>query len=67
MTNDVNNHAANHELSIDDLDTVDGGFWVEFARAVLVGAYVGGRGGAPDAVGGAVVGGIGYFVSAVTR
>jgi hypothetical protein len=72
--NDVtNNDAANHELSIDDLDAVAGGFWKELGGAVVAGGVTGGLGGAavggigavPGAIGGALLGGIGYCISSL--
>jgi hypothetical protein len=73
MNNDVKNNAANHELSIDDLDAVAGGFWKELGGAILGGGVTGGLGGAavggigavPGAIGGALLGGIGYCISQI--
>lgn len=73
MTNDVNNTAANRELSIDDLDAVAGGFWKELGSAIVAGGVTGGLGGAavggigavPGAIGGGLLGGIGYCISQI--
>ena len=73
MTNDMNNDAVNHELSIDDLDAVAGGFWKELGGAILAGGVTGGLGGAavggvgavPGAIGGGLLGGIGYCISSL--
>jgi hypothetical protein len=59
MTNDMNNDAVNHELSIDDLDAVAGGFWKELGGAILAGGVTGGLGGAAVGGVGAVPGAIG--------
>ena len=45
MTNDTNNNAANHELSIDELDAAAGGFWKELGVAMGAGGVTGGMGG----------------------
>jgi hypothetical protein len=73
MTNVTNNDPVNHELSIDDLDAVAGGFWKQLAGAVLAGGATGGMGGAavggigavPGAIGGALLGGIGYCITSL--
>jgi len=68
-TKDVNNH----ELSLDELDNVEGGFWKELGGAILAGAATGGLGGSvvggvgavPGAIGGGLLGGIGYCISSL--
>ena len=72
MTNGMQD-VTNHELSLDELDHVDGGFWKELAEAVGAGAVTGGLGGAavggvgavPGAIGGGLLGGIGYCLSQI--
>jgi len=72
MTN-VPNDVTNHELSLDELDNVAGGFWKELGAAIGAGAVTGGLGGSvvggvgavPGAIGGGLLGGIGYCISQI--
>jgi hypothetical protein len=64
MTQVTNNDAAPHELSMEELDSVDGGRFSlgGWLKAVVTGAAVGGLAGPAGAVGGAVFGSVGYFL-----
>jgi hypothetical protein len=72
MTNGTKD-VTKHELSLDELDNVDGGFWKELGAAIaggaatgaLGGAVVGGVGAGPGAIGGGLLGGIGYCISSL--
>ena len=75
MTHTTNDNAAPHELSLEELDSVDGGTfsWRALLGAVtaggvtggLGGAAVGGIGAAPGAVGGGLLAGIGYCINSL--
>jgi hypothetical protein len=75
MTNLNNDDATSQELSLEQLDSVDGGAfsWRGFLGAVaaggvtggLGGAAVGGIGAAPGALGGGLLAGIGYCITSM--
>jgi hypothetical protein len=72
MTNGTKD-VTTHELSLDELDDVAGGFWKELGAAIVAGAATGGIGGAavggvgavPGAIGGGLLGGIGYCITSL--
>jgi hypothetical protein len=72
MTNGTKD-VITHELSLDELDNVAGGFWKELGAAIVAGGVTGGIGGAavggvgavPGAIGGGLLGGIGYCITSL--
>jgi len=74
MNDNLNNGAATHQLSLDELDLVAGGFsFGDLGKAVAAGAVTGGLGGAVGgpggaaggALGGGLLAGIGYCITQI--
>ena len=75
MTQATNNDATPHELSMEELDSVEGGAfsWRALLGAMAAGGVTGGMGGAaiggigagPGAIGGGLLGGIGYCITSL--